>query len=603
MTDPIQAVLTLDAFQASEALINFVSSVRDAVDEIVELAETQASAERSFLEIAKLRGQNTSALLEEQQEFNAALQEFTGIGDEVLLGLQKQALAMNVQRDELSKVTLAAVGMAEAHDLSLNEAIRKASRVINGEVEQLQELGQNFETSAAAIDFYANASELATERAERLTGAQASLDATLGDIGETLGSVVNESDELIESTTELDRVLRNLNQGLIDNKPALQDFFDNMVRLTKDWGAEAALVAGAFAPFAAVGGTVGAGLLGLGELADQGEAAGDFVGPPQETDRERARRIIREEREREVEARKSKQRLEREKRDRERAERERERAEDREKRSRMRSEEIAARDAERTRQAEIEAIQKHNERLLDEQRRLDAERLALQAAADRERRETFEMAEAAFSTAIHQGFSASIGAVVEAAVQGETDVSAAVGGLVGGIISTQGDMLIQLGTAGILAGTLGTVIPAFAALTGGPLGVAAGSAAVAGGIAMKAVGAALGGASSGGGSSSASAPGSAGSLRGGSAGRGGRAQDELAFLERARAARRGDIDGSTSRGVGGGFGAGETNTTNVFQVSLRGAVVARSEQQLALDLEKLTRLRLKLKGKAAEAFA
>lgn len=65
--------------------------------------------------------------------------------------------------------------------------------------------------------------------------------------------------------------------------------------------------------------------------------------------------------------------------------------------------------------------------------------------------------------------------------------------IIGGIISNVGIMLIQLGTGGILAGTLGTFIPAFAALTGGPLGVGAGLAAVAGGTVMVGIGKAIGG--------------------------------------------------------------------------------------------------------------
>ena len=85
-----------------------------------------------------------------------------------------------------------------------------------------------------------------------------------------------------------------------------------------------------------------------------------------------------------------------------------------------------------------------------------------------------------------------MGALTAALAAGEDDWGAMVGSMVGQVVSQVGMMLVQLGTAGILAGALGTAIPALTLLTGGPLGVAAGAAAVAGGMIMIAAGSALG---------------------------------------------------------------------------------------------------------------
>lgn len=71
----------------------------------------------------------------------------------------------------------------------------------------------------------------------------------------------------------------------------------------------------------------------------------------------------------------------------------------------------------------------------------------------------------------------------------------------GDLISMLGTMLIQLGTAAVLAGALGSAVPLFAGLAG-PQAVALGGALIAGGIAMKGVGGALGGSSGGGGDAS-----------------------------------------------------------------------------------------------------
>lgn len=96
------------------------------------------------------------------------------------------------------------------------------------------------------------------------------------------------------------------------------------------------------------------------------------------------------------------------------------------------------------------------------------------------------------------GLANGMASIVAASVSGQQSLGDAAKQAAGGLLTTIGQTLIQLGTAATLAGTLGTVIPLFAAPTGGPVGVAAGVAAIAGGVALVAAGAALGGSGSGG---------------------------------------------------------------------------------------------------------
>lgn len=97
-----------------------------------------------------------------------------------------------------------------------------------------------------------------------------------------------------------------------------------------------------------------------------------------------------------------------------------------------------------------------------------------------------------------------------AVATGSASIGEALRGMVGGIISSFGEMMIQLGSAAVLAGTLGTVAPIFAPGTGGPLGVGAGVALIAGGAAMVGIGAALGGRSGGAASTPTATPSSVG---------------------------------------------------------------------------------------------
>lgn len=92
--------------------------------------------------------------------------------------------------------------------------------------------------------------------------------------------------------------------------------------------------------------------------------------------------------------------------------------------------------------------------------------------------------------AVVSSFSSMIASVAD----GSKSVLDALGGFVGGIITQLGMMLIQLGTAAVLANAL-AVIPIFAGLVGPPgVGVAAGLAAIAAGAAMVGLGSAIGGA-------------------------------------------------------------------------------------------------------------
>jgi hypothetical protein len=90
------------------------------------------------------------------------------------------------------------------------------------------------------------------------------------------------------------------------------------------------------------------------------------------------------------------------------------------------------------------------------------------------------------------GIDESIITLTQSLVEGNANIGQLMLSIVAGVITSLGVMLIQLGTAGVLAGLLGTVIPILAGLTGGALGLATGAAVLAGGIAMVALGSAMG---------------------------------------------------------------------------------------------------------------
>lgn len=111
---------------------------------------------------------------------------------------------------------------------------------------------------------------------------------------------------------------------------------------------------------------------------------------------------------------------------------------------------------------------------------------------------------------IADGMSSIMTEAIVSVADGSKSVLEALGGMVGGIITMLGTMMIQLGTAALAASAL-SAIPIFAGLVGPPgVGVGVALAAIAVGAGLVAVGSAIGGAASAGSKPSASSRGGAG---------------------------------------------------------------------------------------------
>ena len=99
---------------------------------------------------------------------------------------------------------------------------------------------------------------------------------------------------------------------------------------------------------------------------------------------------------------------------------------------------------------------------------------------------------AKFVENIGSSIASSLASTIEAVASGSTDAARAIGSFVGSVLKNLGTMLVQLGTAALLASAL-SAIPIFAGLVGPPgVGAAAAVAAIAGGGAIIAVSSAIG---------------------------------------------------------------------------------------------------------------
>lgn len=130
-----------------------------------EMAEAFIKQERAT------RGMNDA-----QQEFASNVQKQLGVGDEVVLRLMQQARLLGVNEEELNKVALAAIGMAEATGQGLQEVLRQFAT-------NTETLNDNLESAARGI-------ELKRQANEGLEGAMARSANSMGDLREKVGELI-----------------------------------------------------------------------------------------------------------------------------------------------------------------------------------------------------------------------------------------------------------------------------------------------------------------------------------------------------------------------------------------------------------------------------
>lgn len=193
---------------------------------------TALAAEQERVEIramAAIRAKNKFS----QEEFNllqvsnAERQRQLGIGDEVQLQLQGTLAIMGVGKDQLSAATDAAAGLAGAFGIDLAEAGKKVGKVLQGNYGELAEFGiqvKNLDEAQKALN---ETWQITQEQSGTLTTRITALDAAWGDLKEVLGGAVNNSQAANEITLALTDALVDLTTflGSPEGRTAINGFF------------------------------------------------------------------------------------------------------------------------------------------------------------------------------------------------------------------------------------------------------------------------------------------------------------------------------------------------------------------------------------------
>lgn len=178
------------AFKGATAGLRIISDSAAAFDK-------QREAVRGLAQALEQSGDSAGPSIDQLQTFASELQKVTNVGDEVTLGLMKQASMMGVSNENLQDVTRAAIGLSEATGQGLEESLKKVNAAINGNAGSLQEMLPSIRNAATeeerlAIVLEASEKGLAQKaaRAGEAAGSAERLSNSWGDFLEVIGEAL-----------------------------------------------------------------------------------------------------------------------------------------------------------------------------------------------------------------------------------------------------------------------------------------------------------------------------------------------------------------------------------------------------------------------------
>lgn len=132
-----------------------------------------------------------------QLDYAAAMQGSLGIGDEVSLGIMRQARALGIQEDQLAEATKAAIGLSTATGVGTSEALKKVNRAMQGQTEAfaevlpgIKDMASEQEKLAAINDLIARGLGEQANKMQGLEGIQTRATNSWGDMLEVIGEIL-----------------------------------------------------------------------------------------------------------------------------------------------------------------------------------------------------------------------------------------------------------------------------------------------------------------------------------------------------------------------------------------------------------------------------
>lgn len=210
-----------------------LGGVASAFKETIALANEQERLQRKLTAALSLTGDATDENIAQIEAFNTAMQQRLGIGDESLLQVEANLLALGIEKSRLQEATKATIGLAQVTG-DLNSASRLVGRALQGETSALTRYGIKADSVAEVQDKLNDLFTLAEAQSGSYATQTARLDANLGDLGEAIGELVTKNPQAIDQTSRLADATKGLELAIRDTRSELSLF----LQLTDEFNRE-----------------------------------------------------------------------------------------------------------------------------------------------------------------------------------------------------------------------------------------------------------------------------------------------------------------------------------------------------------------------------
>jgi hypothetical protein len=167
------------------------------IDKINAAYDVQTKAVKDLTLAMRVRGDSSGVESAQLQKFAADLQKLSGVGDEVTIGLMKQAATMGFARDRIDDAAKAAVGLSEVTGKDLNASLSDMKAALEGNFEafiglnpQIQFMRTNQEKMAAVMQIVDAGLKSTSENMTTVAGSSQRASGAFGDLMETVGALL-----------------------------------------------------------------------------------------------------------------------------------------------------------------------------------------------------------------------------------------------------------------------------------------------------------------------------------------------------------------------------------------------------------------------------
>ena len=177
----------------------------------------QEKAEQTLRAQIEANGKAAESTLDEYKKFASGLQNITTVGDETTLGLLQVAESMGATTDESKAAAKGAIGLSKAFGISLETAMRGVILANEGQFEMLQRYIPKLRTANTDVEkaailqkAMADGMKIATAEASTSIGKIEQLSNTWGDLQESIGKAIAESNGFKDLLQGMTVVLNNV---------------------------------------------------------------------------------------------------------------------------------------------------------------------------------------------------------------------------------------------------------------------------------------------------------------------------------------------------------------------------------------------------------